>query len=129
MSWSGYADFKAGQRRGLKLGRGQVSLLRATPRTVAGKAYEAGTWTSPWAAPGFGATSVIPSWEATAPGRTLVRVELRARDASGRTGTWDTVADWARTRVRPGVVASHDGMIAVAPKPGVAHGDVQVPAS
>ena len=34
-----------------------------------------------------------------------------------------------RTRVRPGVVASHDGMIAVAPKPGVAHGDVQVPAS
>ena len=26
-SWSSYADFKAGQRTGLKLGRGQVSLL------------------------------------------------------------------------------------------------------
>ncbi len=96
-SWSSYRDLKAGQRRGLKLGRGQVSLLRAKPRTVAGKSYEAGTWTSPWAAPGFAATSVIPSWEATVPGRTLVRVELRAQDASGRTGTWDTVADWART--------------------------------
>ncbi|HEX5917730.1 MAG TPA: peptidase C39 family protein [Nocardioides sp.] len=96
-SWSSYADLKAGQRRGLKLGRGQVSLLRAKPRTVAGKAYEAGTWTSPWAAPGFGATSIIPSWEATTPGRTLVRVELRAQDAAGRTGSWDTVADWART--------------------------------
>ncbi len=96
-SWSSYADFKAGQRTGLKLGRGQVSLLKARPRTVAGKSYEAGTWTSPWATPGFGATAIIPSWEATTPGRTLVRVELRAQDATGRTGTWDTVADWART--------------------------------
>jgi len=96
-SWSSYADLKAGQRTGLKLGRGQVSLLKATPRRVAGKSYEAGTWTSPWATPGFGATAIIPSWEATTPGRTLVRVELRAQDAAGRTGTWDTVADWART--------------------------------
>ena len=97
-SWSSYADFKAGQRTGLKLGRGQVSLLKARPRRVAGKSYEAGTWTSPWATPGFGATAIIPSWEATTPGRTLVRVELRAQDATGRTGTWDTVADWARTK-------------------------------
>jgi hypothetical protein len=96
-SWSSYADFKAGQRTGIKLGRGQVSLLKARPRTVAGKSYEAGTWTSPWATPGFGATAIIPSWEATTPGRTLVRLELRAQDAAGRTGTWDTVADWART--------------------------------
>lgn len=96
-SWSSYADLKAGQRTGLKLGRGQVSLLKARPRTVAGKSYEAGTWTSPWATPGFGASAIIPSWEATTPGRTLVRVELRAQDAAGRTGTWDTVADWART--------------------------------
>ena len=96
-SWSSYADLKAGQRTGLKLGRGQVSLLKARPRRVAGKSYEAGTWTSPWATPGFGATAIIPSWEATTPGRTLVRVELRAQDAAGRTGTWDTVADWART--------------------------------
>ena len=95
-SWSSYADLKAGQRKGLKLGRGQVSLLEARPRTVAGRSYEAGTWTSPWATPGFGATAIIPSWEATTPGRTLVRVELRAQDATGRTGTWDTVADWAR---------------------------------
>ncbi|MCY4724986.1 peptidase C39 family protein [Nocardioides sp. STR2] len=96
-SWTSYRDLKAGKRTGLKLGRGQVSLLDARPRTVAGKSYEAGTWTSPWATTGFGATAVIPSWEATTPGRTLVRVEIRAQDAGGRTGTWDTVADWART--------------------------------
>ena len=34
-----------------------------------------------------------------------------------------------RTRLLPGVVASHVGTRAVAPKPGVDHGDVQVPAS
>lgn len=96
-SWTSYRDLKAGKRTGLKLGRGQVSLLDARPRTVAGRAYEAGTWTSPWATTGFGATAIIPSWEATTPGRTLVRVEIRAQDAAGRTGTWDTVADWART--------------------------------
>ncbi|WP_210439848.1 peptidase C39 family protein [Nocardioides xinjiangensis] len=96
-SWSSYADLKAGRRAGLKLGRGHVSLLDPSPRTVAGKAYEAGTWTSPWATPGFAATALVPSWEATTPGRTLVRVEVRGRGADGRTGSWDTVADWSRT--------------------------------
>lgn len=96
-SWSSYADLKAGKRKGLKLGRGQVSMLAPTPRTVAGKAYEAGTWTSPWATPGFAATSLVPSWEATTPGRTMVRVEVRGRGTDGRTGSWDTLADWSRT--------------------------------
>ncbi len=96
-SWSSYADLKAGKRRGLKLGRGQVSLLDPRPRTVARRAYEAGTWTSPWATPGFGASALIPSWEATTPGRSLVRVEVRARTADGTTGSWDRIADWSRT--------------------------------
>ena len=95
-SWSSYTDLKAGRRHGLKLGRGQVSLLAPKPRTVAGRAYESGTWTSPWATPGFGATALIPTWEATTPGRSLVRIEVRARAADGTTGTWDTVADWSR---------------------------------
>lgn len=96
-SWSSYADLKAGKRKGLKLGRGHVSILDAKPRTVAGRAYEAGTWTSPWATPGFGATALVPSWEATTPGKSLVRVEVRGRSADGTTGTWDTIADWSRT--------------------------------
>ncbi len=99
-SWSSYADFKAGRRTGLKLGRGQVSLRDAKPRTVAGKSYEAGTWTSPWASPGFGATALVPTWEATTPGRSLVRVEVRGRGADGRTGSWDTMADWS-LKMRP----------------------------
>jgi hypothetical protein len=96
VSWSSYADLKAGTRAGLKLGRGQVSLRKAKPRTVAGRRYEAGTWTSPWSAPGFAATALIPTWEATTPGRSLVRVEVRAMAADGTTGSWDTMADWSR---------------------------------
>ena len=52
---------------------------------------------------------------------TVSQVPVRPSASCARTST--------RTRLRPGVVASHDGMSAVAPKPGVAHGDVQVPAS
>ena len=96
-SWSSYADLKAGTRRGLKMGRGQVSILEPKPRTVDGRAYEAGTWTSPWAVPGFGATALVPTWEASTPGRSLVRIEVRGRAANGTTGSWDTVADWSRT--------------------------------
>jgi hypothetical protein len=95
-SWSSYAELKSGTRKGLKLGRGSVSLLEPRTRTVAGRAYDAGTWTSPWATQPFGATALIPSWEATTPGRSLVRVEVRGRAADGTTGTWDTVADWSR---------------------------------
>ncbi len=94
-SWSSYSELKSGARTGLKLGRGQVSLLKPRPRTVAGKAYEAGTWTSPWSTPGFDATALIPTWEASTPGRSLVRVEVRAMGADGSTGSWDTMADWA----------------------------------
>ena len=97
VSWSSYVDLKAGSRSGLKLGRGQVSLLEPKPRTVAGRRYEAGTWTSPWSTPGFDATALIPTWEATTPGKSLVRVEVRAMAADGSTGSWDTMADWSRT--------------------------------
>ncbi len=107
-SWSSYADLKAGRRRGLKLGRGQVSLRAPKPRRVAGRSYEAGTWTSPWATPGFGATALIPSWEATTPRRSLVRVQVRARAADGTTGSWDTVADWSRSR-RPVARRTYSG--------------------
>ncbi len=96
-SWTTYGDLKAGRRKGLKLGRGQVSLRAPRPLSIAGRAYEAGTWTSPWTTPGFGATALVPTWEATTPGRSLVRVELRARAADGTTGSWDTVADWSLT--------------------------------
>lgn len=99
-SWGSYHELKAGQRRGLKLGRGSVTLKKPTVRRVGGRTWDTGTWTSPWATQPFGATSLVPSWEATTPGRSMVRVEVRGRTAAGTTGSWDTMADWS-TRGRP----------------------------
>ncbi len=95
-SWNSYADFRTGRRVGLKLGRGEVGLLKPRIRTVEGRRREVGTWTSPWTSPGFEATALIPSWEATTPRGTGVRIEVRARSVAGTTGSWDTISDWSR---------------------------------
>ena len=52
---------------------------------------------------------------------TVSQVPVVPSAARARTST--------RTRLLPGAVASQVGMRAVAPKPGEAHGEVQVPAS
>ena len=81
--------------RGVRTAKG--SLLLKKPRTgkLHGRAYQAGSWTSPWASPGFGATELIPSWEAVTTGDSVVKVAVRARTADGRTSSWDSMAEWA----------------------------------
>ena len=51
-------------------------------------------WTSPWWEPGFEASEVIPSWEATTPLGTWIEVELRGRRANGSQTDWFTLARW-----------------------------------
>ena len=51
-------------------------------------------WLTPWTAPGFALTRLIPSWAARTPGDSQVRIEVRGRTAS-TTSTWDTIATWA----------------------------------
>lgn len=94
-SWSRGRDWRAGTMRGVRTARG--SLLLKKPRTgrLHGRAYQAGSWTSPWASPGFGATELIPSWEAVTSGDSVVKVAVRARTADGRTSSWDSMAEWA----------------------------------
>lgn len=94
-SWSSYRDFKAGTRQRTKVSRGSLWIKAPRVRRLAGRRWDSASWTSPWAETGFAATSIIPTWEATTPGNSLVRVQLRARSAEGVTGTWDTVADWS----------------------------------
>jgi hypothetical protein len=57
--------------------------------------YAYGTWTSPWASPGFGLTELVPSWEADTPKGTWLKVEVRGLTEDGRTSSWDTIARWA----------------------------------
>ena len=113
MSWTTYQDFKSGQRKQLTLGRGHISMKspgrgKARALRIGPDTYEAATWTSAWVTPGFAATSLVPSWEATTPGRSMVRVEVRGQTADGRRGSWDTIADWS-TRAKAAMRTTHSG--------------------
>lgn len=96
-SWTTYHHFKAGKRSGLRLGRGVVRMGKPRVRRIAGRSWETGIWVSPWASSPFPITSVIPSWEASTPGASMVRVQVRARAADGTVGTWDNIAEWSTT--------------------------------
>ena len=52
------------------------------------------SWTSPWTTPGFALTQLIPSWEASTPGRSRVRIQVRGRTDTA-ISSWDTMAVWA----------------------------------
>jgi hypothetical protein len=104
VSWSTGGHWRRGTLAGVRVHSG--SLLLKTPRrtTVSGRAYDAGSWTSPWVAPGFGLTPLIPSWEAATSGDSLVRVEVRGLAPDGTASSWDTAAIWSQANPR---VARH----------------------
>jgi hypothetical protein len=89
--WTG-DTLAQGRFNGTKLRRGGVVLGKPIGRSGG---YERGAWVSKWTAPGFSLTELIPSWHANTPGSTWVRIDVRGRTAD-RTGSWDTVASWAR---------------------------------
>jgi hypothetical protein len=83
--WDTDAELLTGSRTGVTVADGSIRLGNGN----------AGTWTSPWVKPGFALTELIPSWEASTPGDSRVKVEVRGRN--GATTSWDTVATWAYT--------------------------------
>jgi hypothetical protein len=96
--WGSTKELRTGALAGTGLAHGRVRLT--TPvrtATVAGHRYAYGTWTSPWAHPGFGLTELVPSWSATTPAGTLVQVAVRGVSLSGRRSSWDVVGRWAGT--------------------------------
>src|SRR3712207_1790059 len=89
--WDAREDLAQGRVDGLVVRKGRIRF--GTPvGTEGGDEY--GTWTSPWVEPGFDLTELVPSWQATTPGASWVRFEVRARDG-GRRSSWDTIARWA----------------------------------
>jgi hypothetical protein len=90
--WTSNADFAAGKARGVKVRKGRV--LFAEPAGSSG-GTERTSWVSPWVKPGFDLTELIASWHAGTPGGSWVQLEVRGRDAKGRS-SWDTLASWAR---------------------------------
>ena len=101
--------------------RGRIRVTRTCHDAIEEAAYHVSTLTRP-------RSSDWPEYVVRATGRPV-------RDQSAMVSQLPVVPSVAiartstRTRLLPGVVASQVGMRAVASKPGVDHGDVQVPAS
>jgi hypothetical protein len=95
-SWDTPADLATGRARAVRVAHGKLRLDSPTATArVAGRTYEKGSWTSPWRAPGFGLTELVPSWDAKTPEGTFVQVEVRGRTADGRVSSWDRLGRWA----------------------------------
>src|SRR3712207_2018847 len=90
-SWDARTDLARGTVDGLVVRKGRLRFGSAAG--TRGR-HEYGTWTSRWVKPGFELTELVPSWQATTPGASWVRVEVRGRSA-GRSSSWDTLASWA----------------------------------
>lgn len=100
--WTSTADFASGTSTGIAAQPGKITQGKGTtiqtyddPRVSGGaKKYHSGYWTSPWQTTGFAAKTLIPSWNATAPKGSWIRVLVRVRSGS-TIGSWDSVARWA----------------------------------
>lgn len=94
-SWTTTDDLRAGTTAGTVVRRGSVRLGAGTTRTgVDGRAYDRGSWTSPWVAPRFELTELIPSWQATTRRNTFIDVHVRGRRPDGTATAWDHAARW-----------------------------------
>lgn len=84
------AQMKAGTLRGLSARKGTLRITKPVGTTGG---YEYGQWVSPWVKQGFSLTELVPSWTATTPGDTYVRVEVRGKGP--KRSSWDTITNWA----------------------------------
>ncbi|HET7736058.1 MAG TPA: peptidase C39 family protein [Nocardioidaceae bacterium] len=94
--WDTPAQLASGTARGTVVARGRLKL--AVPQgttTLNGTMYEWADWTSPYVEPGFDLTELVPSWEASTPGDTWIRVSLRGLTGTGTSTGWDSISRWA----------------------------------
>jgi hypothetical protein len=90
--WSGVAAFRHGESDGVRATR---TGLRLTHPTRADDGSEYGRWTSPWYEPGFDATELVASWNASTPKGTWVTIEASARTDTGERTAWYVLGKWA----------------------------------
>ena len=94
-AWDSGAAFRTGDRAGVRVRHGALVLGDAAKhRSYRGKQYDVGSWTSPWASPGFGFTQLVGSWSAVTPKNSWV--EIRVRTSTGAaTSRWQVLGRWA----------------------------------
>jgi hypothetical protein len=59
------------------------------------RAYDRGSWTSPWTASRFGLTQLIASYDAETPVGTFIEISARGRVKPARISSWDSLGRWA----------------------------------
>jgi hypothetical protein len=93
--WDGAAQWRAGTFAGTRVQNSRLVLADpADRRRYQGQTYDQGSWDSPWVAPGFALTELIPSWSALTPGDTWLEVRVRTRSAAGQVSSWDVLGRW-----------------------------------
>jgi hypothetical protein len=77
---------------------------------AARRGYRWSAWVSPEVRPGFGFTSLVPSWNASTPGRSWLEVEARVSEDGVHWSRWYALARWAESdvEVRPTSTAGQD---------------------
>jgi len=89
------ADFATGTA-GTAWSAGALRITRPVGvRTVAGVRYELGRWTSGWITPGQAFTELVPSWSASTPAGSWVRVLVRVRGTDGRLSGFKDLGRWS----------------------------------
>ncbi len=94
--WDKPDMLRRGTFSGTRVRDGGIVLDRPTGRgEKLGRPHVWGSWTSPWVAPGFPLTELIPSWKARTPGATWIRVDVRGMTPGGAWTGWDSISKWA----------------------------------
>lgn len=94
--FSSDAELARGVQWGTVVRNGSVVFQRKhSTGTVDGRRWEMARYATPWVTSKVPYAEVIPSWQATTPSRTAIRVQIRGRTAAGRLSSWDDVAFWA----------------------------------
>jgi hypothetical protein len=80
---------------GLRIGRPAGTVEHTEPVLGTTKSYDYGRWTSPLYRPGFDATQLVASWNASTPAGTWLQVEMQGRTDAGAATMWYTMGRWA----------------------------------
>ncbi len=93
--WESGAAFRTGAVDGVRVRHGSLVLDGASDRRgYRGTRYDVGTWTSPWASPGYGFTQLVASWSAVTPKNSWVEVRVRVSTGPA-TSRWQVLGRWA----------------------------------
>ncbi len=93
--WESGAAFRTGAGDGVRVRHGTLVLDGPSAhRGYRGTRYDVGTWTSPWASPGYGFTQLVASWSAVTPKNSWIEVRVRVTTGTA-TSRWQVLGRWA----------------------------------